>query len=73
MQDDALPTDHHGRQLVARISTRLMDQYGAAALDEALSVVTMLIDLGREELVPIWLKAAIEIGRLQSGQQGRAA
>lgn len=52
-----------GQQLIAQISTRLIDQYGATAIDEALSVVSMLVDLGREELVPVWLKAAIEIGR----------
>lgn len=60
-----------GQQLVAQISTRLIDQYGATAIDEALSVVSMLVELGREELVPVWLKAAIEIGRQLAGRGGR--
>lgn len=65
MQEDGF-TAAESRRLVAQIAARLIDQYGTAALDEALSVVSMLIDIRREELVPIWMRAAIEIGRLQS-------
>jgi hypothetical protein len=52
-----------GRELAAKISARLIDQYGTAALDEALCVVSMLVELGRAELIPVWLRAALEITR----------
>jgi hypothetical protein len=63
-----------GRELAARISARLIDRYGTAALDEALCVVSLLVELGRAELIPVWLRAALEITRtLAQRQQTEAA
>lgn len=54
------------RMLAAQIARRLTGQYGAGALDEALNVVAMLVELGREELIPVWRRAALDIERRRS-------
>jgi hypothetical protein len=51
------------RRLVAQFSTTLIERYGAAAYDEAQRVITMLKELGRDELIPLWRKTAAEIKR----------
>ena len=61
------------RRLAAQISERLIHQYGMNALDEALSVVAMLVELGREELVPVWLQASLQIARRRRDDAARAA
>lgn len=65
-------TEAQREHMAAGISTRLLEQYGTGALDEALSVVSMLVELGREELVPIWLKAALAIVRITASRNSRA-
>jgi hypothetical protein len=56
-------TEDQARRLAGQFADRLVAQYGATALDEAMSVVSMLAELGREELVAVWLRTALEIGR----------
>jgi hypothetical protein len=67
--DENFTTDQV-RVLAAQIAQRLIALYGANALEEALNVVAMLVELGREELIPVWRRAALdiaEIGRRTNG------
>lgn len=56
-------TAAQGRRLAAQFSATLIERYGAAAHDEAQRVITMLKELGRDELIPLWRKTAAEIAR----------
>jgi hypothetical protein len=60
-------TAEQARRLSVQFAERLINQYGKTALDEALSVVSMLVELGREELISVWLGAALEISRRRRG------
>ena len=62
-------TEDQARWLSRQFAERLIGQYGAHALDEALSVVSMLVELGCEELISVWLRAASEIARRRRGDK----
>jgi hypothetical protein len=60
-------TEDQARRLAGQFAERLIARYGTGALDEALSVVSLLVELGREELIGAWLRAALVIARRRRG------
>lgn len=58
--------------LAAHIAQRFIALYGANALQEALNVVAMLVELGRDELIPVWRQAALDIAAIKRGANGVA-
>jgi hypothetical protein len=65
-------TADQNRRLVAQFSARLIERYGPRALDEAHSVITMLQEIGRDELIPLWRSTAAEIARRLKRRQARS-